>query len=136
LCINNVALSPKKKSFQKFLPKSKKSNRRIHSQIQDRTPTSRDINEFQNRHEKLSKIKNRELPSGSVYFLTIFDHNFFLLNHHETDFSLVFHPPRACPTVPKSKIYEEKENVFTTKSRNVKGKIKKPRPPRPATASA
>jgi hypothetical protein len=75
----------------------------------------------------LSKIKNRELISGGVYFLTIFEHKFFLLNHHETDFSLVYHPPRACTTIPSDKrppSYEVKENVFKTKSRNVKGKIK------------
>jgi hypothetical protein len=75
----------------------------------------------------LSKIENRELPSGVVYFLTIFEHNFFLLNDHETDFSLVYHPPRACTTIPSDKRPPScgvKENVFKTKGRNVKGKIK------------
>jgi hypothetical protein len=116
-----------RKSFKKLLQKSEKSNRRIHSQIQDWTITSRDINEFQNHQEKLSKIKNRELLSGVVYFLTIFEHNFFSLNDHETDFSLVYHPPRACTTIPSDKRPPScgvKENVFKTKNRNVKGKLK------------
>jgi hypothetical protein len=107
-CIKIIPKSPifsrkSRKSFKKLLQKSEKSNRRIHSQIQDWTTTSRDINEFQNHREKLSKIKNRELPLGVVYFLTIFEHNFFSLNDHETDFSLVYHPPRACTTIPSIK---------------------------------
>jgi hypothetical protein len=62
-----------------------------------------------------------------VYFLNIFEHNFFLLKHHETDFSLVFHPLRVCTTTPPDKqppSYEENENVFKQKNRNVKGKTK------------
>jgi hypothetical protein len=107
-CIKIIPKSPifarkSRKSFKKLFQKSEKSNRRIHSQIQDWTTTSRDINEFQNHREKLSKIKNRELPLGVVYFLTIFEHNFFSLNDHETDFSLVYHPPRACTTIPSIK---------------------------------
>jgi hypothetical protein len=46
---------------------------------------------------------------------------------NETDFSLVFHPLRACTTTPPDKqppSYEEKENVFKQKNRNVKGKTK------------
>jgi hypothetical protein len=89
-----------RKFFKNFFSKSKKSNCQICYQIQDRTTTSRDINEFQNHREKLSKIENHELPSGVVYFLTIFEHKFFLLNDHETDFSLVFHPLRARTTTP------------------------------------
>jgi hypothetical protein len=119
-----------RKSPKKLFSKSKKSNRRIHSQIQDRTPTSRDIDEFQNHREKLSKFKNRELPSGSVYFLNIFEHKFFLVNHHETDFSLVFHPLRARTSTPpdtQPPSCEGKENVLKkskSQSRNVKVKIK------------
>jgi hypothetical protein len=119
-----------RKSPKKLFSKSKKSNRRIHSQIQDRTPTSRDIDEFQNHREKLSKFKNRELPSGSVYFLNIFEQNFFLVNHHETDFSLVFYPLRARTSTPpdtQPPFCEGKENVFKkskSQSRNVKVKIK------------
>jgi hypothetical protein len=102
-------------------------NFRIRCQIQDRTTTSRDINEFQDHREKLSKFKNRELPSGSVYFLNISEHKFFLVNNHETDFSLVFHPLRARTTTPpdiQPPSCEGKENVLKPKSRNVKGKIK------------
>jgi hypothetical protein len=117
-----------RKSPKKLFSKSKKSNRRIHSQIQDRTPTSRDIDEFQNHREKLSKFKNRELPSGSVYFLNIFEQKFFLVNHHETDFSLVFYPLRARTSTPpdtQPSSCEGKENVFKkSKSQNVKVKIK------------
>jgi hypothetical protein len=111
------------KSFQKFLPKSEKLNRQIHSQIQDRTPTSRDINEFQNHHEKLSKIKNHKLPSGSMYFLTIFEHNFFLIIHHGADFILVFYPHNMCPTPPscreKEKIIKQHKNVRCQKIKKI-----------------
>jgi hypothetical protein len=109
--------------FQKICQNFKKMNFRIRCQIQDPTIRSGDINEFQNHREKLSKIENRELPSGVVYFLTIFEHKFFLLNDHETDFSLVYHPPRACTTTPSDKRPPScgvKENVFKPKNRNVK----------------
>jgi hypothetical protein len=81
-CIKIIPKSPifarkSRKSFKKLLKKSEKSNRRIHSQIQDWTPTSRDIDELQKHREKLSKINNRELPSGGVYFLNISEQKFF-----------------------------------------------------------
>jgi hypothetical protein len=69
-------------------------------------------------------IRSLGLPSCSSYFSAYFKHKIFLVNYYEADFVLVFRSPRTCPTVPKSKIYEEKENVFKTKGRNVKGKIK------------
>jgi hypothetical protein len=58
-----------------------------------------------------------------VYFLTIFEHNFFLINHHESDFILVFHLPRTCTTTPSKRqppSYGEK-GIFFNKSRNAKG---------------
>jgi hypothetical protein len=116
-------LRKSRKSFQKFLSKSEKLNRRIHSQIQDRTPTSRDINEFQNHHEKLSKIDNRELPSGSMYFLAFFEQIFFSTNHHESDLILVFHSLKTCTTTPSKSqppSYGEKGNFFN-ESRNARG---------------
>jgi hypothetical protein len=114
--------------FQKICQNLKKMNFRIRCQIQDPTTRSRVINESRNQQEKSSKIQSLGLPSCSSYFSAYFKHKFFLVNYHEADFVLVFLSPRTCPTVPKSKIqhhfYEEKENVFKTKSRNVKGKIK------------
>jgi hypothetical protein len=65
-----------------------------------------------------------------VYFLNIFEQKIFLVNHHETDFSLVFHPLRARTTTPpdtQPPSCEGKENVFKkskSQSTNVKGKIK------------
>jgi hypothetical protein len=103
-------------------------NFQIHCQIQDPTIRNGVINESRNQQDKSSKNQSLGLPSCSSYFSAFFKHNFFLLNYHVADFVLVFRSPRTCPTVPKSKIqhlfYEEKENVFKTKSRNVKGKIK------------
>jgi hypothetical protein len=92
-----------RKSFLRFRPKSKNLNRRIRCQNQDRTPTSRVINDFQIHHEKLSKIKIHELLSGSVYFMTNLEYKFFFIHHHEADFILVFYPQSTCPTLPKGR---------------------------------
>jgi hypothetical protein len=88
------------KFFQKICQYSKNMNLRIHFQIQDSTPRKEVINEFQNHREKLSKIQSLGLPSCSTYFSAFFKHDIFLLNYHEADFILVFHPPRTCPTTP------------------------------------
>jgi hypothetical protein len=113
--------------FQKICQNLKKMNFQIRCQIQDLTIRNGVINESRNQQEKSSKNQSLGLPSCSSYFSAYIKHNFFLVNYHEADFVLVFRSPRTCPTVPKSKIqhlfYEEKENVFKTKGRNVKGKI-------------
>jgi hypothetical protein len=115
------------KSLKKISPKLKKSNIQIHTQNQNRSIRKEVINDFPNHQRKVSKFKTRELPSGSVYFLTILENKIFLRKCNEADFSLVFHPHRVCTSTPLDKqppSYEEKENVFKHKNRNVIGKIK------------
>jgi hypothetical protein len=115
------------KSLKKISPKLKKSNFQIRTQNQNRSIRKEVSNDFPNHQRKVSKFKTRELPSGSVYFLTILENKFFLRKINEADFSLVFHPLKVCTSTPLDKqppSYEEKENVFKHKIRNVIGKLK------------
>jgi hypothetical protein len=94
----NVLLHPKNNFFLHFFSlksckKSKKVNLRIHCQIQNPTPRSRDNDETYNHQEKLTKIRIHELPSNSVFFWTSFKRKRFLTIYNEMKFILVYLVP-------------------------------------------
>jgi hypothetical protein len=71
---------------------------------------------------KIVKIQKSRIAIGKR-FLNIFEHKIFLVNHHEADFSLVFHPLRArgfTPPDTQPPSCEGKENVFKQKNSNPK----------------
>jgi hypothetical protein len=80
------------KSLKKISLNSKKSNFQIRTQNQNRSIRKEVINDLPNHQRKVSKFKTRELPSGSVYFLTIFREQIFFKKMQRGGFQSCFSP--------------------------------------------
>jgi hypothetical protein len=91
----NVLLHPKNKIFlriffTKISPKFKILNSQIYSQKWNPTLTSRDIDDFQDHQEKLTKIRILELSLYNVCILAFFGRKFFPTKFTEISFILVY----------------------------------------------